>query len=277
MRNETESGFQLEGSAPEAYEAYLVPTLFEVCAQQLLANAGVDPGDRVADVACGTGIVGRQAAALVGPSGTVVGVDVNPAMVEVAARLERTVDWRVGDAAALPLADASVDVWCCQQGLQFVPDRAAVLAEARRVLAPGGRVAVAVWRGAADNPAFDDFADALAEVVDDDAAAMMRAPFAFGDRDEIRDLLTRAGFAEVRLTLLAFATRFPSARELLRQEVAASPLADVVGGLSPEAKERLAVALERRLDHLTDDQGVVVPMQTWLAVGQRSEGGSPGS
>jgi len=277
MRDETESGFQLEGSAPEAYEAHLVPTLFKECAEHLLGTVGVEAGDRVVDVACGTGIVGRQAAALVGPSGAVVGVDVNPAMVEVAARLEPTVDWRVGDAAALPLADASVEVWCCQQGLQFVPDRGAVLAEARRVLVPGGRVAVAVWRGAADNPAFDAFADALAEVVDDDAAAMMRAPFAFGDRDEVRGLLTRAGFSEVRLTLLAFAARFSSARELLRQEVAASPLADAVGGLSPESHELLAVALERRLDRLTDDQGVVVPMQTWLAVAQRSEGDSPGS
>jgi ubiquinone/menaquinone biosynthesis C-methylase UbiE len=112
----------------------------------------------------------------VGPSGTVVGVDINPAMVEVAARLEPAVDWRVGDAAALPIADASLEVWCCRQGLQFVPDREAVLAEARRVLAPCGRVAVAVWRGAADNPAFDAFADALAEVVDDNVAAMLRAP-----------------------------------------------------------------------------------------------------
>jgi hypothetical protein len=102
-------------------------------------------------------------------------------------------------------------------------------------------------------------------------------PFAFGDRDGVRELLSRAGFTGVRLTLLAFAARFSSARALLRQEVAASPLADVVGGLPPESQELLAVALERRLDRLTGDQGVVVPMQTWLATAQRSEGDSPGS
>jgi ubiquinone/menaquinone biosynthesis C-methylase UbiE len=269
MSEKSESGFQLEGSAPEAYEAYLVPTLFAPCAQRLLEAVGLRAGARVVDVACGTGIVGRRAAPLVGPSGTVTGVDVNPAMVEVAARLGPGVDWTVGDAASLPIDGGAMDVWCCQQGLQFVPDRPAVLAEARRVLVPGGRVAVAVWRGVPDNPAFAAFADALAEVVDEEAAAMMRAPFAFGDRDEVRDLLSQSGFTDVILTLQAFAPRFPSARDLLHQEVAASPLADAVGGLSPEVKEQLATELERRLDHLTDDAGVVAPMQTWLAVATR--------
>lgn len=269
MTEKSESGFQLEGSAPEAYEAYLVPTLFAPCAQRLLEAVGLRAGAHVADVACGTGIVARQATRQVRPSGTVTGMDVNPAMVEVAARLGTGVDWTVGDAPSLPMGDGTLDVWCCQQGVQFVRDGPAVLAEARRVLVPGGRGAVAVWRGVGDNPAFAAFADALAAVVDEEAAAMMRAPFAFGDRDEMRDLLTQSGFTDVNLTLLAFAARFPSARELLRQEVAASPLADAVEGLSPEVKERLAAELERRLDHLTDDAGVVAPMQTWLAVATR--------
>ena len=255
----------------------MVPTLFAPCAQRLLDAVGVRAGARVVDVACGTGIVGRRAGQLVGSSGTVTGVDVNPAMVEVAARLGPRIDWTVGDAATLPVDDGTVDVWCWQQGLQFVPDQAAVLVEARRVLVPGGRIGVAVWCGAADNPAFDAFADALGEVVSDEAAASMRAPFAFGDREGLRDLLAGAGFTEVTIALVAFATRFPSGRELLRQEVAASPLADVVDGLPPETRERLAVALGRRLDHLTDDDGVVAPMQTWLAVAQRSEADSPGS
>ena len=271
------SGYQLVGSSPEAYEAYLVPPLFEPCAEQLLAAVDVGLGESVVDVACGTGVVGRRAAELVGPAGAVVGVDVNPAMVAVAARVAPAVDWRVGDAGALPLADASDDAWCCQQGLQFVPDRRAVLAEARRVLRPDGRVAIALWRAAADNPAFDAFADALADVVGDDAAVSMRAPFALGDREELRDLLVASGFAEPTLTLLAFAARFSSARELLRQEVAASPLADVVTGLPAAQQDRLAVELGRRLDHLTDDHGVVAPMQTWLAVAHRSEGDSAGS
>jgi ubiquinone/menaquinone biosynthesis C-methylase UbiE len=161
MPVQSESGFQLEGTAPEAYETYLVPTLFAPCAKRLLEVVGVRAGARVVDVACGTGIVGRQAGQLVGSSAAVTGVDVNPAMVDVAARLGPGIDWTVGDAASLPVDDGTVDAWCCQQGLQFVPARAAVLVEARRVLVHGGRIGVAVWCGAADNPAFDAFADAL--------------------------------------------------------------------------------------------------------------------
>ena len=257
LERPVESGYQLVGSGPEAYEAYLVPPLFTPCAEHLLAAVGVGPGDRVVDVACGTGVVGRRAAELVGPTGSVVGVDLNPAMVGLAARLGPGVDWEVADAAGLPLVDASVDVWCCQQGLQFVPDRRAVLEEARRVLRPGGRGAVAIWREVAHSPAFAGFAEALADVAGEDAAAMMRAPFAFSDRDALRELLGAAGFTDARLTVLAFAARFPSARELLRQEVAASPLSDVVDRLPPDDRERLAVELERRLDHVTDDEGVL--------------------
>ena len=277
MDDNRESGFQLVDSGPEAYEAYLVPTLFEHCAEQLLAAVGVSPGDRVIDVACGTGIVARRAVELVGSDGSVVGVDVNPGMLSVARRLARDVDWRVADAAELPLADGAVDVWCCQHGLQFVPDPDAVLREAHRVLAPGGRLCVGLWGHVDDNSAFAGFADVLGDVVGAEAAAMMRAPFALPDRTDLRERLTAAGFREVRVVALAFAARFPSVRELLRQEIAASPLADTVAGLSTAAQERLAVELEQRLDHLTDDDGVVAPMLTWLAVAQRSEGDSLGS
>lgn len=141
-----------------------------------------------------------------------------------------------------------------------------MLAEARRVLRPNGRLAVAVWREIDDNPAFSAFAEALADVVGEAAAAMMSAPFAFHDRDALRELLTATGFADATLTVFAFATRFPSARELLLQEVAASPLAVAINRLPSDDRERLAVELKRRLDHLTNDQGVPAPMHTWLAV-----------
>jgi hypothetical protein len=150
VRNETESGFQLEGSAPEAYEAYLVPTLFETCARHLIAAVGLAAGARVVDVACGTGVVGRQAAALVGPAAS--------------SALTSTRPWSR-----------------CRHGWR------------RRWT--GGSVAT--------------------------PPMSVRAPFALGVREELRDLLVAAGFAEPILTLLAFAARFPSAPELLRQEVAA--------------------------------------------------------
>lgn len=77
-------GFQLAGQGPNAYERLLVPAFFASCAEQLLELAPVAPGQRVLDVACGTGIVARLASAQAGAGGTVVGVDTNAGMIDVA-------------------------------------------------------------------------------------------------------------------------------------------------------------------------------------------------
>ena len=104
-------GWQLTESGPEAYEQYLVPPLFAPWAERLIAHANLQKGDRVLDVGCGTGIVARHAAARVGEQGTVVGVDINEGMLEVArtaaADLTPTIEWRQEDAMALPFPDGA--------------------------------------------------------------------------------------------------------------------------------------------------------------------------
>ena len=135
--------FNLRGSGPAAYEHYLVPILFRPLAQRLLEVADVRPDDRLLDVACGTGIVARLAAAT-GVECT--GVDVNPEMLATASQLAPQVHWLPCDAADLALPDESYDVAVCQQGLQFMPDPVAALREMRRVLVPSGRIVVGLWR-----------------------------------------------------------------------------------------------------------------------------------
>jgi ubiquinone/menaquinone biosynthesis C-methylase UbiE len=148
--------WQVSGNAPQAYECYMVPTLFTPWAQDLLARAALHAGERVLDVACGTGIVARLAAERVGPSGYVLGVDRNAAMLETARAQMPTagvpVEWREGDAHGFPCADATFDVVCCQQGVQFFPDKAHALREMQRGLAPGGRLVLSVWRSLPYNP-----------------------------------------------------------------------------------------------------------------------------
>src|SRR5690606_14801410 len=136
-----------QASFPEMYEQLLVGPLFRPWADLTLDEIGLRPGDRVLDVACGTGTVARQARARLGQSGTVVGVDVSGPMLGVARRVAPDIDWREGDAAALPLREGEqFDVVICQQGLQFFADRCAPVREMYRALAPGGRVAVSTWR-----------------------------------------------------------------------------------------------------------------------------------
>ncbi len=131
--------------------ACLSPTVFSPWATDLLELAKLRPGERVLDVACGTGIVARGAAAQIGTTGAVTGLDLNPGMLNVA-RARPTpfgaaVTWVEGSALAMPLPDAAFDAVLCQQGVQFFPDQSAGLREMHRVLVPGGRVLLSVWEG----------------------------------------------------------------------------------------------------------------------------------
>jgi len=145
-----------KGSAAELFERYRVPAIFGPWAADLVALAALQPGEWVLDVACGTGVVARLAAQRVGPTGTVVGLDLEPEMLAVAHALPpppgAPITWHEGDASAMPLADAAFDVVLCQQRVQFFPDRTAALHEMYRVLAPGGRLALSVWRALQHNP-----------------------------------------------------------------------------------------------------------------------------
>jgi ubiquinone/menaquinone biosynthesis C-methylase UbiE len=259
-------GFQLEGQGPQAYERYLVPAFFEGCATQLLDLAPAAPGQRVLDVACGTGVVARRACQVVGGGGTVAGVDVNEAMLEVARELPAAapIAWHRADAVALPFPEAAFDVVYCQQGLQFVTDRPAALREMHRVLGPGGRLAFACWRALEHSPAFAAFVGALQRHAGDEAAGIMRGPFGWSDRDAIRDVVAAAGFAAVRIRIGVVVVRFPSAEEFLRQEVVSSPLAGPVGALDSDGYRALGSDLARDLLACADDDGIAFPMQTWL-------------
>ena len=98
--------WQLGGNAPEVYETQLVPAIFEPWAPLLVAQAALRAGERVLDIACGTGVVTRLVAPQVGPTGYVVGLDLNPGMLARARTSPppegAAVEWREGDAAALP-------------------------------------------------------------------------------------------------------------------------------------------------------------------------------
>jgi ubiquinone/menaquinone biosynthesis C-methylase UbiE len=271
-------GFQLDGQGPRAYERYLVPAFFVPCAEQLLDLAAVGPGERVLDVACGTGIVARRATARVGAGGRVFGIDVNDGMIDVARTVAAdtsamdappAIEWRSGDAAALPLSNGTFDVVCCQQGLQFFTDQAGALQEMIRVLAPGGRLTLAIWRDIDHHPVFAKLTRALDRYVGEDAAAMMRSPFAGPDRERLRSLVAAAGFDKILIRVGVITVRFPSAREFLRQEVASTPLAEPVGALDEHRREALIHHLDEALRPYLDDDGVVFPMQTWLVAAGR--------
>lgn len=260
------SGWQLRGNAAEAYEAYLVPAIFDAMSRRLVPTAAVGPGDRILDVACGTGVVARVAALGVGPTGAVAAVDVNADMLAVAetaaANVAIPIDWRQADAAGLPFDDDTFDVVLCQEAVQFFGDKVAVLREMRRVAKRGGRVAFSVLRSLEHNPVYQSFAQALGEHAGTAAEQMMSSPFAFGDREALRAAAREAGLANVVIRVAIGEERFPSVPEFVRQEAASSPLASPLGELDEARRNALIEALQRQLAAHRDDTGLVFHNET---------------
>jgi ubiquinone/menaquinone biosynthesis C-methylase UbiE len=270
MTATTKHGWQLSGTSSDAYEEFLVPAIFDRWATSLVERANPQPGEKVLDVACGTGVVARTAAARVGPRGTVTGVDVNPSMLATARRAAppgTALDWRAADAVDLPFPDAAFDVAFCQQGLQFVADRAAAVREIRRTLAASGRLAVSVWRSIRHNPGFALLADVL-ERHAGAAGPMMRAPFAYGDQDTLRGLFVEAGFGHVHIAIEAKVCRYPSPAELVRQQALASPIGEPLGQLHERERTALVADLDNVLTPYRDDDGLAMPMESHVVLAQ---------
>jgi len=174
-------------------------------AEQLVARAALKPGDRVIDVACGTGIVARIARERLGPEATIVGVDIAPPMLAVARAVDPSIDWREGNANGLPVRDGeSFTVLTCHQGLQFMPDKPAAIREMRRVLAPGARVAVACWHAVEDLP---DMA-AMNAVVERHVGPIPDSRHSFGDAGALKRVLIENGFSDVTVDAVAHDVRF---------------------------------------------------------------------
>lgn len=264
------TGEGIAGAPGEVYQREMVPAIFARWAPDLIELAGLGPGERVLDVACGTGVVTRVAAERVGPTGKVTGLDINKEML-AAARAQAappTVEWVEGSALAIPLPDGSIDAVVCQQGLQFFPDRAAAVREMRRVLVPGGRLALSVWRSVEHQAAFHALQAALSRRVGAERSAL--PPFGFGDRDALRAVVTAGGFRDVRIRSEIRTTRFPSPQRFVRAIVAGAPT--MLGALAGQGEETLDALANEVADDARewiDDDGFAFPQVTHIATARR--------
>lgn len=262
-----QEGWQLETDGAGAYERYLA-SAFRPWVNDLIAFAGVKAGERLLDVGCGTGIVARSAAPVVGASGKVVGIDLNADMLRVARAVSGRpeVEWRQGNAAELPFSPGSFDVVLSHQAVQFFSDPVAGLREMRRVLAPGGRTGVGVCRMISPDRVYAPLASALERFVSREAAAIMASPFSPWKPSQFRNLFVQAGFGDVRVRIDARHLRYPSVEEFLRREAASSPLAGPVGALCADVRGDLIRELESTLADYVDDEGVLCPIEVYSAI-----------
>jgi SAM-dependent methyltransferase len=253
--------WQLSDSAAELYERYVARYIVGPWVPRLLDIAAVRTGEHVLDVACGTGAVARVAAERVGASGRVTGLDVNAGMLAVARSLPApqgaAITWIERSALDTGLPAGSFDVVVCQQGLQFFPDKIAALREMHRVLVPGGRLAISVWRmTGVYNSAVGK---ALRQHVGIDVASRFCASRAVPADEELLRLAEAAGFQNVRLHVQRMLVRLPSPEEFVLGHLAATPVASEVTAMSSRARAALGHDVARQLSTYKEGDGVAFP------------------
>ncbi|WP_287178910.1 DUF1330 domain-containing protein [Mesorhizobium sp.] len=202
----------------EIYDSLFVPALFRQWGPIVAAEARIGRGDRVIDIACGTGVLALAALDRVGAEGKVVGLDPNPDMLCVARRKSTCIDWREGRAEQIPFPDESFDAAVSQFGLMFFDDRAAGLREMMRVVKTGGRLAVAVCDSLDQSPGYAAVADMLERLFGSDVANAFRAPFVLGDAELLRSLCAKAGIERAEVKRHRGTVRFASIETLISTE-----------------------------------------------------------
>jgi ubiquinone/menaquinone biosynthesis C-methylase UbiE len=258
-----EERWQLSGNAAHFYDRY-VSLIMEPWVRRLVNVAELQPSECVLDVACGTGFVARLAAQCVDVAGRVVGIDLNASMIEAARAASgrdvvSIIDWRVGDAAALPFEDDLFDVVLCQQGVQFFSDRLGALRQMRRVLRPTGRLAFTVWSAIGDSPYVAALAEALAQHVSAEAGLMARAPCALNDAEELYGLVTSAGFQNVRVRQMIETTTLPLPEAFVPGHLAALPIAEAITRLAPDRRAALIQEMTEALHAYVDGEQLKLP------------------
>jgi ubiquinone/menaquinone biosynthesis C-methylase UbiE len=251
------------------YEALWQPQLAPAQAA-LLDCAALQRGERVLDVACGTGLVSFAAARAVGDAGRVTGVDLSGRMVEAAQALARAqglahVDFARMDAECLALEDGQFDAALCALGLMYVPEPEQALREMARVLKPQGRVALAVWGERAHCGWASLFPIVDAEVASDVCPLFFR----LGQGDTLARLCADAGFAITVQRRLVTTLAHADADEACRAAFVGGPVALAWSHFDAATRERVCARYLESIEPYRDGRGYRIPAE-FVIVGARS-------
>jgi ubiquinone/menaquinone biosynthesis C-methylase UbiE len=259
-------------SIADGYDRFMLGQLFEPWAVELIARVGLKPGWHVLDVASGLGPVARLAAEAAGPSGRVVASDISAAMLAVASARPEGPGWAAMEylecpASAIAAADDSFDVVLCQQGLQFFPERAAAVAEMRRVLRPGGTAVMSTW--AAERPLglFGPMIEAMLEtgVAEPFPRAFDAGSYCLSAAD-LAELLQAAGFRDVGVETVELDASWQTA-EAATSTMLGTPYGPLVSALPADAQQQLRARLADKLGGSAD--GVTVRTASNIARGTK--------
>ena len=244
-------------NAAKTYEALFNPALFGQWATIVVDAAQVQTGQKILDLACGTGILAREVASRIGGDGYVAGVDPNPGMLSVAKDLLPTVDWRQGVAEKIPFPDQIFDTVVSQFGLMFFQDRTESIRQMLRVTKHSGRLVVAVWDSIENIPGYLAEMKLIEDLAGTLAGEAIRAPFALGNRRNLYNLFEESGAAYVSVTTHKGTARFPNVQTMVEAELRG--WLPVMGVHLSDAKiDRILQEAEVALAPYTTSKGKVV-------------------
>jgi ubiquinone/menaquinone biosynthesis C-methylase UbiE len=259
------------------------PTLqrwLEPATEAMLQMARIASGDRVLDVAGGSGEPALTAVARVGPGGYVLSTDIATNLVRLATENARerglTADQfeaRVMDGEHLELPDTSFDAVLSRLGLIYFPDRPQALAEMQRVLKPGGRVALASFTTPLANPYFSIPITIIRRRAHLPAPAPgSPGPFSLGSRQAMEAALRQAGFVEIETRVVAAPLRFATADECLRfEEESFGALHEMLSGVSEEERTAAWDEIRQELRRLEGTAGFESPGELLVGAAVRRE------
>jgi ubiquinone/menaquinone biosynthesis C-methylase UbiE len=257
------------GAVPENYDRYLGPVIFEPWAEDLVLRLGGGKYERVLEIACGTGIVTRRLRDALPATTEIVATDLNRKMFEFGKpkfKDDENVLWQQADASGLPFADSSFAAVVCQFGVMFVPDKAAAIREAYRVLRSGGVFLFNVWDSFESNPFGHIAHTTIASFFDHDPPKFYEIPFGFHRSPVIRKLLQDADFNEIESFTETKRCRSFSASEFATGLVRGNPVAAEASerGVDPED---LIVAVAKHIAERFGDAPVESTMRAivWQA------------
>ena len=240
--------------------------------ERMLDTAGLKSGQRVLDLAAGTGDQTLLAARRVLPGGSVLAVDISASMLEIAAELAReaglsNVETMVSDGSTLELPAESFDAAICRLGLMFIADLARALKTVRTALQSNARFAALVWSAPEKNPSMGIAIDVLREQrgLPSPPPPIVQA-FSLSNPGALERALVQAGFRNVHVEAVSVERRSASMDEAM---AALTTLVEILGELPQEERTPLEAEIRKRYGaYVQPDGAVVLPGEAWLGSGQ---------
>ena len=259
----------------EAYENFMVPTLFGPWASYMIKASKPQKGENVLDVGTGTGIVARRIAPLVSPNGKVIGLDINANMLAVARSIAKqeglNVEWHQGQAEVMPFRDICFNLVLCQFALMFFEDKKAALAEMHRVLLPNGRICLSVWQNLDRHPFYQRLDEAIHSHL---GISGIQDVFSLGDEEQIHTLLSTAGFQHIKIEKVSMISRFPDPESFLTGEIDVDTASiPSMQKLNTSMRQALLSAIRTEMDRplreIIKDDHVVIPFHAFIVLAKR--------